>query len=377
MPIHIAFPPIAISYYDQGRDLLKYAEKGAYQWSMPVIVDEGGSFSAIQFDSGNHPHIAYHVGPVLSTAPGMGLGSELRHAWRFGRQWLHETVDTYEDYQVLSNVGVECSLALDDDDMPHIGYRSYDYNHGQYNAVMVARKESRGMEWSRTFIDGETDGTNGDFNIGAGCYVLLDGSGNEIAVYTDDHAQRALKYDDLGASAQETIDHADIDGVMQGFLHWPTAAWSNNTIHVAYGDVMTFGGTANQNNLKHAWRTGADTWVHEIVDGPDMVGNFANMAVASDGRLGIVYADRTTTAIKCAYQSQIGGTWTIEEVEVCGDVTNAHCSIAYDSLHVPHVAYYNASTPGLMHAKRNPGGWATEVVDRGIDVGHYCSIRAV
>jgi hypothetical protein len=359
-------PYVGISYQNQPGNMLMYAERlGLSPWGIATVDTEGGSFTSLALDSQKRPCIAYHIGAELSTIPGGGLDSELRYATR-APTWSNSMVDWEPDHIPMCNVGVELGLVLDANDKPHIAYRTYDQNHGTYNAVMIARRPA--LMWEREFIEGEVDGSNGDYNIGARAVVAMDGDA-EVVVYSDDTPGKALKCA-MGQGVGRNIEEIDSGS---GFLHWPAVLAVNGEIHVAYHDGSPFGGTAN--DLKYASRA-QGTWMVETIEGPDNVGMHAAIA-HHDGVIAIVYINKTDRTI-CAVR-KIGGTWADSiPIDDIGNPDGAHLSCAFDLLGALHVAYYCDPLPGLKHAvSANGVSWATDVVQSGQDVGHYPSIRAI
>jgi len=322
------------------------------------------------------PHISYHVGTELSSLAGEGDGSELRYCRFTGTSWVTETVDRSSNYVPVANVGVEGGIALGADGIPCVAYRSYDYNHGGLNAVMFAVKN--GVAWDRTTIAGADVGSFGDFNQGAGAIPLVDASGSYRVIYTADVDGRALMTWFRGPEGDSTrvIARADIDGLSQGFLHWPAAVMANGVPHASYGDVIPFGAPATLDNLKHARRLDTGAWQAETIDGSDKVGQFSSIAAdPHTGQIAISYFDRTTETVRVARQS--GQTWIIDDIDQV-DTSFCQTSIACDGAGGIHVSYYSARAPGLMHAwRRTFGGWTIETVAMGTDVGLYSSIEAL
>lgn len=372
-------PLVAISYYSRPETSLCYAERyGTRPWNRAVIDTEGGSFSSLALDSFGFPHIAYHVGIELATLDGDGAGSELRYCRFDGTSWqAPETVDNGGQFAAIANCGVELGLSLNGQDMPRIGYRAYDKNHGQLNAVMYAMRELNG--WSRKYLAGEELGSNGDFNVGARAVTVHD-QGTDRVIYSMDADGRALYSWFRGPEGDSTtvVARADLEGLNQGFLHWPSVAMVGGVPHVAFADGMPFGGSAEQNNLKHAWRnTQLWSWEVETIDGPHKVGNFCSLAAdPNTGRLAISYLDRNTKTIRCARQS--GQLWIIDDLDVVDTEVDAYTSCAVDRHGEIYVAYYSERTPGLMLARRTTsGGWSIEPVHAGTGIGVHCSVKAL
>lgn len=369
-------PIVAISYYSRPSNTLCYAERnGTRPWSHHELDTDGGSFTSLVLDSFCFPHISYHVGAELAIEEGDGTGSELRYCRFNGSTWVKETVDRWNNYIVSANVGVEGALALDESDAPRIAYRAYNYNHGQLNAVMFAIKD--GIIWDRTTIAGGTLGSFGDFNQGAGAIPIRE-FGCDRVIYSADADGRALVSWFRGpeGDSARVIARAEVDGLSQGFCHWPSAIIANGIPHVAFGDVLSFGAPPTLDNLRHARRTQSGAWVATTIDGAHKVGQFTSIACdPHTGSLAISYLDRTTQTVRVARQS--GQVWVIDDVDQV-DTEFCQTSISIDRDSGIHVSYYSAATPGLMHAWRKASGaWVIETVVGGEGVGLYSSIEAV
>src|SRR5262249_28748707 len=125
-------------------------------------------------------------------------------------------------------------------------------------------------------------------------------------------------------------------------------------------------------NLKFASKNGG-AWSIETVDaGPD-VGQYAALTLFNDAPR-VSYFDAATGDLK--YADRSGGSWAIETVDTTG-VVGEFTSIAVDPLGVPHISYYDATTPNrlnLRYAVKTPLGWATPVIDAVDNIGLFTSI---
>ena len=116
-----------ISYWDYTNEDLKYARWTGSNWSIETVdsADEVGLFTSIALDNNNLPHISYFD----------VTNNDLKYARWTGSKWVFETVDTD---------GLYSSLALDSADFTHIGYRTGDY-------IKYARWT--GSNWSIETVD--------------------------------------------------------------------------------------------------------------------------------------------------------------------------------------------------------------------------------
>jgi len=119
-----------ISYCNGG---LKHAWKNGTTW-LSETVDSVCKWTSLALDSSSHPHISYHD----------DVNRDLKHAWKNGTTWLSETVDSEGD---LGRFGT--SLALDNRDNPYISYFRDD-THGD---LKLARFD--GTVWIIQTVDSE------------------------------------------------------------------------------------------------------------------------------------------------------------------------------------------------------------------------------
>jgi hypothetical protein len=98
-----------ISYRDLG---LMYARRSGSAWQTTVVDDDffAGDGSSIALDSHDLPHISYNDWAVPE--------HDLRYAYFTGHSWWIEIVAVADEDRRIEDT----SLALDDADLPHIGY---------------------------------------------------------------------------------------------------------------------------------------------------------------------------------------------------------------------------------------------------------------
>jgi len=96
-----------ISFFDATNSALKYAYKDMYGWNIVTVDNTGdtGRYPSLALDNNDYPHISYYD---TSTA--------LKYAYWNGTGWNIATVDSTGD------VGEYTSLALDTGGYPHISY---------------------------------------------------------------------------------------------------------------------------------------------------------------------------------------------------------------------------------------------------------------
>ncbi len=173
-----------ISYHDDTNGNLKYACRDASGWSVQAVDSAGdvGEWTSLALDGGGYPHIAYY-----STTAG-----NLKYAHSNGSEWSIETVDG------LADVGRSASLALDDSGYPHIGY--YD---ATFERLKYAYKDASG--WRIEVVDSSAAGQSG---AGERCSLALDAQGCPHIGYLLTYGVHYVRYarrSALGAWSSEVV----------------------------------------------------------------------------------------------------------------------------------------------------------------------------
>ncbi len=138
-------------------------------------------------------------------------------------------------------------------------------------------------------------------------------------------------------------------------------------------------------HLKYAWLSGT-TWYSITVDaggywGGAHGGTGTSLALDTDDHPHIAYYDDTDPNFNLKYAHYDGFTWQIKTVDDIQDsMVGEFASLALDSNGYPHISYYVAPTPNhaLKYAHYNGSTWLTETVDSSddarYDTGRYTSL---
>ena len=320
-----------ISYYDLVNYDLKYAWHDGMAWHIEIVdssnkvAGEGIWNTSLALDKKGHPHISYPASSSRSI--------NLKHAWHNGTTWYIETVDT--------GAGGENSLALDTQNLPHIGY---------YDGSTIKHAWYDGSAWHVETVDG-TD---------RHCDNITQPS---LALDRQDHPH--ITYS-TGVYPDVLVQYAWHDG----------AAWQVQSV----GRVSTYGGytftslaldgkdrphisysaSASDRSLMYAWYDGT-VWHVEPVE--DLgYGTSVSLALNDSGHPSISYY--SLSALKLAHHNGI--LWHTETVDNESEA-GLNTSLALDGAGRPHISY-STGFPNfaLKYAWYDKNAWHVEIVK---DVG--------
>jgi hypothetical protein len=317
-----------ISYYDSVNYALKYAWHDGMAWHVEIVDSSNkatGGYTSLALNETGYPHISYPASSSRSI--------NLMHAWHDGTAWYTETVDT--------GVGGENSLALDTQNLPHIGY---------YDGSTIKHAWHDGSAWYVETVAG-TD---------RHCDNITQPS---LALDRQDHPH--ITYS-TGVYPDILVQYAWHDGATwqvqsvgrvseyAGYTFTSLALDGKDRPHISYS------ASASDRSLMYAWYDGT-VWHVEPVD--DLgYGTSVSLALNDSGQPSISYYSRS--ALKLARHDGI--LWHIETVDNKGE-TGLDASIALDGAGRPHISY-STGYPDftLKYAWYDENVWHVEIVD---DVG--------
>lgn len=271
--------------------------------------NDAGSWLAMAATPEGKPAVAYYdrtmdaLGYAVGTVAADGSVS-----------WAREEVDSYPDDNGLNpgDAGKYASMAIAGDGQVWISYQDAS------NGVMKYAHRADGT-WDVGMADaGQGPTPDG----GLWTSLALDSSGNPVAAHHD-NGKGNLRV-----------------------AHWNGSAWT--------GEVAAEGESYDP----------PDTAADPAVVSAD-VGEYAELAIASDGTEHIAYYDRAFGALRLA--SGASGNYTVTTVDDDGDV-GQWPSIAFDGSTM-WIAYHDAGNQDLKVAYGSPGNFTVETVDTGDHVG--------
>lgn len=255
--------------------------------------------------------------------------------------WEVHVIDTW------GTAGEQNSLALDDEDKPHISYwRAL----GSEGMLMYARLVE--SEWQIETVD--PDG-------GFGNSISIDSDGRvHIAYFKEDYVMYVKQ-------SEEGWESTIIDDRFFCSYGISLATDLYGCAHVAY-----YGGDeVNDRFLKYALIDDFGCSV-ETVDNQGEVGMYCALALDMNDFPRISYTDLTNSDLKHAKYS--GSSWEVEIVESYGSA-GIYSSIAIDLNNFSHVSYLDQNTFCLKYATQHSTGWTYQTVDPTLKVGYWTSLK--
>lgn len=102
------------------------------------------------------------------------------------------------------------------------------------------------------------------------------------------------------------------------------------------------------------------SWVGELVDSAENVGDYCDIALDQNGKIHLSYYN--TTSLDLNYMTNASGAWVRTTVDATGS-TGTFTSIAVDSMGFVHISYYNTTLRDVYYATNKSGDWVTQQVD--------------
>jgi hypothetical protein len=311
-----------ISYMDDSRDYLKYAQTLSLNWETSFVTDKvhAGTWSSIGLLNNLQPAIAFYD----------MTNDELDLAiWEVDK-WEIENVDTEGD------VGAYVSMKIDSQGNFHISY----YDATQLR-LKYAFREKGADDWDITVLDSG--------NVGKFTSIDLDPLDRPYISYFDARNERIKvtfrsATDTWIKTSVANLDPNDVVEVKQADTSIAVLNYLSD-IHVAYYN-QTLG------DLEYTYYQGG-SWHPETVASTGDVGKYNSLAIdpnAPNARH-ICYYDVTEGDLEYAYWD--GGGWSYETVDSQGDV-GSFCSIDLNASGYPAISYYSESTHDLKYASGFP-----------------------
>jgi hypothetical protein len=345
-----------ISYVSDSK--LQYIHWNGAQWIKETVDDRYSRYTSIALDSSDHPQISYcgveglmlarrnNSGWII-TSVGLSCGQSNSLAldsnsyahiscdcagqpmyvhWT-GTGWSSETLP----HTLLA--GSFTSIALDDDDHPHITY--YDQRFDIFDLGGLVYNYWDGSKWVRVFIESETS----DKIVGQFSSIAVDKNGHPHISYVAQGQLKYAFYNDMGLRVQ-TVESGN--------------AWVSNTSITVDSNGQPHIAYQLGYDMKYAHWDGS-SWVIEVIDDGGVVGRYSSVALDMDNRAHIGYVGDG----RIKYSKWDGADWVIQNI----DVGYGYISLALNSNGYPHISY--AKNDMVMHAFWQGTSWVTSTIDGG------------
>jgi hypothetical protein len=300
---------------------LRYAYWDGSQWQQQTVDAnaEPSGFFSLALDDQDRPHISYHHGVTAN---------DLNYAWWNGSQWQVQVVDA------AGYVGEHNSLALDAANNPHIAY--YDST----NQELKYASRSGGGPWQVTVVDGSP---------GTGEYasLALDSAGRPHIAYVTDGDLRYAYHDGLAWQLQ-TIP----TGLSFLVGHTVLALDANDDPHFIWNDWPD----------GSVWYTRRDGpgWHSEMAATKPTVG-LQDLAVDAGLRPHITFHH---SAYGDLHYAVLDEPWRVQPLDSSGLIERPSLALpigGYDQ--APQFSYYKPSAGLLRHLAWEEAMWQLTGVD--------------
>lgn len=351
-----------ISYYDWVNKDLKYAYWDGNAWQIVTVDSAGdvGQYSSIVLTDTDVPLISYYD----STNKKLGYAK--------GNKTVPVTFDitkTYwhEPYGVALDTGYSTSIALDGD-IPHIlcyspadgGSVIHFYRSEPYN---VASAYFKFVEIGANCFSGA-----GSVYLARGSGICVDKNHNIHAVYMD-RGNDKLQYRQGFRISTSPLQYGwgSPHGLKTGDTSYPDITTTTDDRPVV---SYYFNDPANSKSyLIRAYDQGGGSWAYAGIDsttlsGSRYIGQFTSLAIDRNNYFHISYQDASNTKLKYVRNINYYDKWTVTSASGLG-VTNGRftttvdsdgsvgrdTSLVLDSRGLPHISYYDSTNSALKYAR--------------------------
>lgn len=275
-----------------------------------------------------------------------------------------------------NGVGIYSSLTIGTDGLPVISY--YDTTAGNLKVAKCNDADCAGGDETLTTVDASVN------DVGAYSSIAIGSDGNPVIAYEDQNlfALKVVKCDDPAcAPGGETFSTVDDQANQLGNFA-SIAIGSDGFPVISYQDMTAKSLKVAKCN-DAACAPGGETLT--TVDDPpvNQVGYDTSLAIGTDGFPVISYADSTAGTLKvarCFNAGCTGGAVTITTVDDPSNIVGLYSSIAVGSDGFPVISYYDQTALSLKVAKCNDASCfggdekITTIDDPADSVGGYTSI---
>jgi hypothetical protein len=258
--------------------------------------------------------------------------------------WQIDTVDT-------SGIGNYTSLRIDQKGNVHVAYVAED---GDHNTLRYAFWDSRLKRW----------------------FTMTVANGASFCSLTLDSKQRPhISYADYGTGSGAKLRHAYWDGAT-----WTVTPIPLNSDIVAYYTSIALDpqDRPSMSFYEYRGRKGTDfavrmrvvtwdgqLWELETVDGENQSGKFNSIAIDSQSRTHLAYANVGAQSAGIRYAVKNGDSWRAEVIEDLnkGSYFGYSAFLTLDKQDNPHIVYSNSSQRSVRYATHDGKQWILRTID--------------
>ncbi len=349
-----------IAYYEDSGMNLKYAHYTGSDWDVKRLSPVGGVgspsegyYTSIALDQADQPHIS-HLGQ------GTLLGSQvgLRYIRLDGTEWIREELDYWLEFGATS-------AAVDDMQMPHIGYIKTDHSMGYATRTQA--------QWQFH-----------NFKPTIGLFYHFSGSASFLALDANQRPhltqQISRPHTYLGMPPYTSFIYRWYDGSAWQQNNLYSSAWNNrrevlssslivdenDQPHISY--YLIYGSQISPGYaFKYIYRSN-NQWYESNIETMWAMGIDHSLALGHDGLPQLSY--RSMSSFR--YARIEGGQWNKQTIG--GSETGSWSSIKTDANNLPHISFYDGANGSLKYMHWNGTQWTTETVDDSGEVGSYSSL---
>jgi hypothetical protein len=315
-------------------NLLVSTQVLAQTWNIEIVDSDGsvGRFSSIAIDDQDYPHISYYD----------WTNHDLKYATWTGSDWELETVDS------IGMVGRYSSLVLDPSGLPQIAY--FDYPDGGLKYASW-----NGSSWEIDKVD-------------PAC------SERCISLALDTQGIPHISYWDTSGSLRQVMHayRAGSSWETEVVLETSTSIYYSNSLAIDDYDVPHLSYSDNE-GLNYAFFNGS-AWETQVVDA-SCEGSYASLELDSQGNPCIAYVDQSyfwEPTLK--YARWNGSSWIVQYVREL--IAPIECtSLALGSDDNPHISYAHAWHNSLTYTCWTGSEWASYDVDTIGNIAYQTSIE--
>ncbi|MDG1551256.1 MAG: putative Ig domain-containing protein, partial [Candidatus Poseidoniaceae archaeon] len=247
------------------------------------------------------------------------------------------------------NVGLECNIEIDSNDIIHIVYQKVNTADIKYatRAISSDGSISGDSSWSKSNLNTASD---------LGSFISMDIDKDDtlyVAYFRGPPSGQDLLFSQKVSGGSWTHGTIDTSGTT-GRYNSIVVDDLDLSIHVSYKD-----GTGN--NLKYATKEVGSTWSNQNVDSSNSTNGETSIALDSNGYVHIVSTAPNSNSL--IYSTNAGGSGFVTTPIDGGTDGEEGAMIRLDDNDNVHIVYHARATDKLNYSSNAQGAWITQTLD--------------